>query len=450
MKKTVKHVTFPVLPTQWEFLNATEPEVLYSGSAGSGKSVTLCLKAIQQAAIPGNVALLVRKYLVNLKLSTLRTLLEPEGDRAPILPPGTYRHNRSEKIIHLYDGGDILYAGIGEEVTRLRSLSSGIVLVDEATELTEDEWDELHLRARIKTGTGQIMGATNPGDTAHWMYRRFIAPNVSVSKSEVRCIHGLSRDNKHLPATAQRALQQLKGAAGERMRDGIWIGLDRLIYGNYPAGCIAGRMPEPSMMQQWYISIDYGYSDPSFLLLAGVDGNGKLWIYNEKEQSKMLVADILAWLLKYKEREPIVTVDPSAAGLIAEIQSRGFTCIKATNDVKIGIDKTRDVMAAGMLGINAACTNLTRSLGNYVRKSDGTPDHADSHGPDSCRYLVMTAIGSRIEAMLNDLDNPPSNFSIFDGGDLEGDEEWTLPASLSTLNNEASPVVDKSPFLTME
>jgi hypothetical protein len=62
----------------------------------------------------------------------------------------------------------------------------------------------------------------------------------------------------------------------------------------------------------------------------------------------------------------------------------------------------------------------------------------------------MTAIGSRIEAMLNDLDNPPSNFSIFDGGDLEGDEEWTLPASLSTLNNEASPVVDKSPFLTME
>jgi len=107
-------------------------------------------------------------------------------------------------------------------------------------------------------------------------------------------------------------------------------------------------------------------------------------------------------------------------------------------------------MAAGMLSINAACTNLTRSLGNYVRKTDGTPEHADSHGADSCRYLVMTAIGSRIEAMLNELNDPPSNFSIFNGDTDVEDEEKARRMSISDLNKDAIPEADHSPFLTME
>ena len=111
----------PMLPTQWDFLQATEQQVLMSGSAGSGKSLSLCAKAIQQAQIPGNTFLLLRKWLVNLKSSTLRTLLDGEGKRPPMLPPGTYRHNRSEKLIHLYGGGDIVYAGEGDDITRIRS-----------------------------------------------------------------------------------------------------------------------------------------------------------------------------------------------------------------------------------------------------------------------------------------------------------------------------------------
>jgi phage terminase large subunit len=438
MSKPDKVQIVKALPSQWEFLNAKEPEVLYSGSAGSGKSRALCLKMVQQACIPGNVALLVRKWLVNLKMTTLRTLLEYEGTTPPVLPPGTYRHNRSEKVIHLYGGGDIIYAGVGDDITRIRSMAAGVVGVDEAIELTEDEWCELKLRARISVGCGQIVGATNPGDTAHWGYGRFINPNRT--EEDTRVIYSLSKDNYHLPPHAQRALAMLKGATGERMRDGLWVGIDRLVYGAFPAGIFVGSMPDRSLMQQWYISIDYGFSNPTFILFAGVDCDGRLWIYEEHEKSRLLIDNILNWLDAHRDYAPVVVVDPSAAGLIAEIQSKGFTCIKANNDVKIGIDKSRDVMAAGMVRANATCVNLRRSLTSYVRKPDGNPEKEDDHGSDSFRYLVMAAVGQRIDALLEDLANPPSNYFF---GDSKAREEKRDPFMTTELPKEQEP----SPFL---
>ena len=392
MKQADKTSVFKALPSQWEFLHAIEPEVLLSGSAGSGKTRALCLKAVMQACIPGNVAILARKWLVNLKSTTLRTLLEWEGDKPPVLPLGTYRHNRSEKRIHIYGGGDILYIGVGDDITRIRSLAAGIICVDEMVELQEEEWLELKLRARISVGCGQIVGATNPGDTSHWGYNRFINPNHN--NPDTRVIYSLAKDNYHLPLHAQKALLQLKGTIGERMRDGLWVGVDRLIYGAYPPGIFVGTMPDMSLMQQWYISIDYGWTNPTFILFAGIDCDGRLWIYEEYEKSHLLIENILNWLEKKKDFQPVVVVDPSAAGLIAEIQSKGFTCIKANNDVKIGIDKCRDVMAAGMVRAYASCVNLRRSLTNYVRKPDGVPEKNDDHGCFVAGTLVETENGA--------------------------------------------------------
>jgi len=398
-----------MLPTQWDFLQATEQQVLMSGSAGSGKSLSLCAKAIQQAQIPGNTFLLLRKWLVNLKSSTLRTLLDGEGKRPPMLPPGTYRHNRSEKLIHLYGGGDIVYAGVGDDITRIRSIPCGAVGVDECTELSEDEWDELRIRPRIAVGSGQIYGVCNPADTAHFLYRRFISPERHPDSC---VIFGLSKDNIHLPAHAQKALSQLTGAVGERMREGRWLGFDRLIYGNLPAGCFTGQMADEIQIKEWYISIDYGFTNPTALLLAGMDGDDRLWVYKEHEASKMLQSDIIAWLEQWRDKSPTIVVDPSAAGLIAEIQSRGFTCVKADNDVQIGIDRTRDVMAAGRIRFSATCVNLRRSLTNYVRKPDGKPDKIDDHCCDSLRYLIQTAVGSKILSILEDMARPVSSFGF--------------------------------------
>jgi hypothetical protein len=99
-------IPIKILPKQADFLQATERHVLYSGAVGAGKTRALCLKIAMRASFPGSREGLCRKHLVTLKATTLKTLLEGDGDMPPVLPAGYYQHNKSEKTIKLDGGGE--------------------------------------------------------------------------------------------------------------------------------------------------------------------------------------------------------------------------------------------------------------------------------------------------------------------------------------------------------
>ena len=82
---------FDLLPAQLDFIRAREREVLYSGAFGAGKTRALCMKLVSRlVGRPGAREGLARKHLVSLKATTLRTLLEQDGNLPPVLPRGTY------------------------------------------------------------------------------------------------------------------------------------------------------------------------------------------------------------------------------------------------------------------------------------------------------------------------------------------------------------------------
>ena len=84
-----------LLPAQLDFIRAKQREVLYSGAFGAGKTRALCMKLVTRlVGNPGAREGLARKHLVSLKATTLRTLLEQDGKLPPVLPAGTYEHNR--------------------------------------------------------------------------------------------------------------------------------------------------------------------------------------------------------------------------------------------------------------------------------------------------------------------------------------------------------------------
>ncbi len=76
-----------VLPGQLQFLRSNQREVLYSGAFGRVRSRAVCVKLAMRAAQKGMREGLCRKHLVTLKATTLKTLLEPDGD----LPPASSR-----------------------------------------------------------------------------------------------------------------------------------------------------------------------------------------------------------------------------------------------------------------------------------------------------------------------------------------------------------------------
>jgi PBSX family phage terminase large subunit len=377
-------ITYKILPKQMEFMKATEKEILMCGGMGSGKSLALCLKLIEQASIPGNICLLVRKHLTTLRKSTLRMLLEPEGTRMALLPLNSYEQNKVERTIQLNGGGTIIYTGCDDPLS-IRSVNAGSVFVDEASELDEKEYLELLFRLRINVGDLSIHCATNPAHKMHFLYRRF---EVEKHKNR-RVIYSSSMDNQFLPQNNLDWLNQLTGDARSKYVDGQWADTEKLIYPEF--SCTNNVKDIKYSFKRCIIGVDYGYANPTALVLCGVDDEDNMNIVEEWYKSKQLVGSIVTQIeimMKNTGSDDIVIViDPSAAGLIAECEAKGLPVQKANNDVTVGIDRVRDRINNKKLLVDSNCINIIREMTGYTYDDFGRPVKVEDHSLDAVRYI---------------------------------------------------------------
>jgi phage terminase large subunit len=163
MVAEVRHI---LLPKQEDALFSTERHVGYSGAVGAGKSRAACIKALLHCAgRPTARAGLFRKTLVALRKSTLKTLIEGDGNAPPVLPRGSYTHNKNDAEIKLNGGGSILYSGV-ETPAAVRSMNLSLALVDEVTELTFEDYAAIDDRVRMEIDSEpmQVMSFHEPGD----------------------------------------------------------------------------------------------------------------------------------------------------------------------------------------------------------------------------------------------------------------------------------------------
>ena len=103
-----------LLPTQYDFVADESPYVLAYGGRGSAKPTGGCWKVYNRARVPGAREGLFRQRLVDLRGTTLKSLLEGDGKLPPVIPPGTYSHNQQLKTIKIHNGGEIVYNGMDQ------------------------------------------------------------------------------------------------------------------------------------------------------------------------------------------------------------------------------------------------------------------------------------------------------------------------------------------------
>lgn len=398
--KTVK-----LLPKQIEFFNDKHKEILLCGGMGSGKSLVLCLKLIQQASIPGNVCLLIRKFLTTLKKSTLRMLLESEGDREALLPPGSYEHNKQDRTIQIYGGGTILYTGADDPLS-IRSINCGDVFIDEVTELDEEEYTELLLRLRVNVGSLTLYAVTNPSGKNHFLYKRFV-----IDKNPVRkIIYANSLENIFLPESARNVLSDLKGDAYDKFVDGQWSNKEKIIYPNFNQEKVVKNI-EGIEYVNYILGVDYGYTHPTGILLCGLDKENRMYIISEWREQKKLQRDIMKQIISYKDFNPTILVDPSAAGLIAECQSQGLNALKANNDVNLGIERIKSKFEDGGIIISKECDKLISEIENYSYGEDWKPIKINDDLVDPLRYIANQVIGDIADKAIENANT--TNFYIF-------------------------------------
>ena len=213
-------------------------------------------------------------------------------------------------------------------------------------------------------------------------------------------LHFLMEDNLSLSkAIRERYERMFSGVFYDRYVLGLWVRAEGLVYPGYD-----NTVPTKAREYvRYYVSIDYGTSNPCSMGLWGLcDGvwyRIKEFYYSGRDTGLQKTdGEYYDDLVALVDSRPItaIVIDPSAASFIALIRRRGrFRVRPANNDVLNGIRATASTLAARKILINDCCTSAIAEFGAYSwdeRTGEDRPIKENDHAMDDIRYFVNTVV----------------------------------------------------------
>lgn len=338
------------------FLACRDKEALLDGPAGTGKSFAAIWK-LHLAALkyPGMRALMVRKTLVSLTASALVTYTQR------VLATGSYGvrffgGSKAEPAQFRYSNGSRIVVGGMDNPSKIMSAEYDLCYVQEATELSENDWESITTRLRYGVMPyQQLLADCNPAAPTHWLNQR---ANAGV----VTRFHSRHEDNPMLwdvvaetwterGAEYMATLDRLTGVRRERLRFGVWAASEGQVYDAWRDGrhvvervAVADRLAHA-----WHVgAADWGWTNPGVLQVWAVDGDGAMYLVAEHYHTRRPLDDW--WLpraLDLDERHQVRTwfCDPSEPGNIAALAAAGLNAVKADNAILPGITTVQGRLA---------------------------------------------------------------------------------------------------------
>lgn len=411
-----------------------DPEVLLSGPAGTGKS-RACLEKLHAVALanPGMRGLIVRKTAVSLTSSALVTWRRdviPEALSAGALR--WYGGSAERPPQYTYENGSEVSLGGMDKPSKILSTEYDLVYVQEATELTLEDWETLTTRVRNGVVSfQQIIADCNPDTANHWLLARCHSGSTTLLQSQHTDnprLYGDGGDLTPYGKSYMARLDALTGVRRARLLEGKWVSAEGVIYDGFdPTLHVLDRFPIPDDWARVW-SIDWGFTNPTVIQCWAEDGDGRLYLYRELYHAQRLVSDHAAELMRivapggevrdgryvggeWVEPKPRLVVadhDPEAqeqfrkvtgirpkdadkavAAGIQSVQKR----LRTAGDGRPRLYVLRESTVARDLTLVEAWrpTSTLEEFGSYVwsDRKEETPVKEHDHGMDAMRYVVV-------------------------------------------------------------
>lgn len=254
-------------------------------------------------ANPGARALIVRKTLVSLGSTGLVTWREKVA--AESIAAGHvvwYGGSQQEAAAYRYSNGSTVVVGGLDKPQKVMSSEYDVIFVQEAIELTVDDWEALTTRLRNgKITFQQLIADCNPSTPTHWLKQR-------ADRGDTLMLHSRHEDNPvlfHEDGTLTEVgqdyigkLDRLTGVRHHRLRHGRWVAAEGLIYEEWnPAVHLVDRFPIPESWSRWW-SVDFGYTNPFVWQDWAEDPDGRLYLVREIYRTRTLVEDHAKHILR--------------------------------------------------------------------------------------------------------------------------------------------------------
>jgi len=353
--------------------------VILLGGAGSSKSWSIAQHLIFKAYSERDRRFLItRKTLPSLRLSCLKLVIELLKEHN--FP---FEINKSELIITTPTRSELIFKSI-DQPEKIKSTEFNYIWIEEATEITLEDFRQLNLRLRRQPkSTNQMFLSFNPIDENHWIKTDIIdkMDNVVYHKSNYK-------DN---PFLAKEYIHQLEDLINQDVNYyriytlGEWGVLENIIYRNWDT---VDHFPKNC--DEIIYGLDFGYNNETALVKIGIKDD-EYYLKEEIYETKLTNEDLIRRLesLKIKER---IYADSAEPARIEEIYRVGFDILPSEKSVKDGIDFVKRKKQH----ITKDSVNLIKEIRGYSYKKDKNnnvleePVKFRDHLMDAVRYAEYT------------------------------------------------------------
>lgn len=429
------------------FTHTTGGEVVISGPAGTGKTRAILEWLHRRCATESSLrVLMLRKTQESLKASALVTYT------TQVLHAFDGKQSKADGVLYYGGSGirpaDLTYQDTGskiviagmDRISKVLSTEWDVIYVNECTELTLAEWEQLSSRIdRPRMGITRplslLLGDCNPDAPTHWIKQRERDKKLELWPSKHE--HNPAMwDKRHKVWTGpgQRyidRLDRLTGVRFQRLRLGKWVAAEGQVYEMFDeqvhsltrAQLIERNilMPDGQLnrmtVRDVIAAVDWGFTNAGVINVFAVDGDGRLYQLYEVYQSRKVID---WWLIQAKALVDrfgvrVFVCDPSEPGYIEQFNNAGLRAEKAKNAIKPGITATmarlapeqdsrprlyfsRDALASVDQELKEVGkpTRTTEEILSYVwatakkanRPEQEVPVDEHNHGLDTVRYAV--------------------------------------------------------------
>ena len=389
------------------FIKGTErvvvPIQIEEGGRGSGKSRAIAQKLILLSLKHKARVALVRKVFDTIRESQYREIKDVVSGWGL---SNRFDYQVSPLSIHNSAGSEFICKGLDKN-EKIKSLASvDVVWIEEATELTHDDWINLSLSIRGLTSWGdprQLIISFNR-QAGSWTEKEFFDESGQPKNNPlVYHQHSTFNDNKFLDEWFLARLEQMRIEDEELYKKnalGLPIALKGLIF---PSFTLIDEMPS---VDEIIYGLDFGIADPTVLLKIGIAGRDIY--FDEMIYERGLTNNRLIEMLPeiVADNSADIYADAEDKNRIEEIHQAHWNVIPSNKEPNSVIEGLA-FMRAFRHHITRRSTNTIKDWQNYKWKTDKNgntivpekPLHSYSHSPDAARYAMWTHLKKVIPAV---------------------------------------------------
>lgn len=398
-------------------------EAMLSGPYESGKTLPALTKLhALLVKYPKSRAFITRQSYKSLLPTAIVTYenkvlpIHPDSPDSPIL-----KYGKSKPEFYQYPNGSHLLVVGMDNPDKILSGEFDFGYVNQAEEITLDAWEKLVARCTGRAGNApytQVMGDCNPSYPQHWiLHRPTLKRFEQLHKHNPSLFNQVTQEWTEQGVRTMSILDSLTGIRKARGRDGRWVAAEGVVYEFTDAHRIPhDKVPE---IRRWYLSIDFGYTNPFVCQLWGFDYDGRMYLWQEIYMTRRTVAAHIPAIKAMIGNRHIETIlaDHDAEDR-ATLHEHGLITDAARKDISAGIQAMQERLKIQADGkprlyvcedacveydrnlyreypgdLHPCCTEQEFAVYAFPPSKNGKSDKEDpldiyNHGMDAARYMA--------------------------------------------------------------